>query len=223
VSFSIVSPEDVLTKEELLSLFVYAGAEDQDSKPEIKFPNQPRRRHCDEWKLHRRYKSEGINLMDDDLRATLLQTGHAFLIGTKIFSKGKHAWRVHIESLSGQQWIFIGICAVSARSKLKKLSFDDPTAYGFSSTNQRYFGGVQRRYRLRHSPTPIDWRIGHPVDVLLDLDEGSLSFCNPITKASWQLAPLPKGEKWVPHFNLHTAGNKFRVETIQVQDYGVRV
>jgi len=219
---SIVSPEAILSPEELLSLFVYAGAEDIREKPEVKFPTRPRRRHCDEWKLHRRYKSPAITLVDDDVRATITRTGHAWITGTKIFSKGKHAWRTHLESLSGSQWIFIGICTASARSKLSKLSFDHSTAYGISSSGQRYFGGIQRRYKLRHTTTHVDWQMGYYIDCLLDLEENTFTIMNPTTRNSWILSPLPRGEKWVPHYNIHTSGNRFRIETIEVSAFGQR-
>jgi len=222
-----VTPTEILRKDQLLSVFVYLGTEEtaEEKKPLVPFPTIPRNRHRDEWRLHTRQKSETVVLSDEGQRATLsVKTGHAWVNGSKIFQRGKHAWRTHIETLSGNQWIFIGIIASGQPGTAENLSFANDTCWGFSSSDQRYAGGVQRRKKLRHlsGQGGVDWRAGHRVDTLLDLDNNELKFFNLNTRHELTLPKLPTGQKWIAHYNLHTVGNTFKVETIQPQDFGLR-
>jgi len=225
---SVVTPAGVLRKDQLLNVFIYLGTDEaEDKKPEVAFPIALRKRHRDEWRLNREDKCETISLSPDDMRATLItRGGHAWVCGTKVFYRGKYAWRTQIESLVGNQWIFIGIIAVGHPHSgelfsKSNLSFADSTAWGFSSANQRYAGGVKRRTKIRRAATDnIDWKAGHRIDCLLDLEKNQLRFTNVSTHREWTLDNLPAGKRWVPHYNVHQIGNKFKVETIQIQDYG---
>eukprot|EP00808_Paulinella_micropora_P001266 g80071.t1 len=128
-----------------------------NEKQPIHFDFNVRTHHSDEWCLDPSSKSANVRL-DRNNSVCSLELGkpqHGFVTGTKSFSRGKHAWRVEIQS-GRTGWVYIGICAAARRKALVATSFADPTSYGFSSHNQRYCAGIPRRHKYKKPTLPID-------------------------------------------------------------------
>jgi len=191
--------------------------------PLAKLPYNPKPRKChqDDWKLDRNYKSASMKLTNGDVTGQIDMQGHSYVLGTKGMNRGRHAWRTHILALNNVNWIFIGV-GTKKYNGLSDRSFGEDTAWGYSSTQQTYTGGL-RRLKQRdpnYRTEQIDWVTGTVVDVLLDCDARTLQFHNCTTRRNWTLSQLPEGTKWYPHFNLFGAANRFKVEVIPVSVWG---
>jgi hypothetical protein len=214
----------------MLSLYVHqAGAGAIDQKLETKVPKltlpfntKPRVAGKGLWRLEMTRKSRSLTLGAGNMDCRIVsKKGHAYVLGSKEMSRGKHAWRVNIAALTGAQWIFIGVVAATSKNKLTDMSFGDATCWGFSSTNQSYKAGISRRRRQKNAYlTQVDWRGGHAVDVLLDCDEGVLKFVNITTHREHSHKRLPKNQAWIPHFNIYHIGNSFSIETMKADEWG---
>eukprot|EP00457_Paulinella_chromatophora_P005344 gb/GEZN01005361.1/.p1 GENE.gb/GEZN01005361.1/~~gb/GEZN01005361.1/.p1 ORF type:complete len:552 (+),score=47.97 gb/GEZN01005361.1/:223-1656(+) len=186
---------------------------------QIRFDSSVRSHHTDEWCLDPDHRSPHVQLSRN---ATVCEVNlnnlHGFVSGTKVFSRGKHAWRVELNRMG---WAYIGICSAARRRYLTKTSFADPSSYGFSNRNQRYVGGVPRRYKCKRPAHSIDWGEGHRIDVLLDLEEREVKFCNLNSQKCWIIRNLPADTRWVPHFNLYAMGTKASVQVIQLSEWAM--
>jgi len=147
--------------------------------------------------------------------------GHSYVMGTKALSRGRHAWRTQIISLNNSSWIFIGI-GTKKYNGLAERSFGEDSAWGYSSGQQTYTGGLRRLKQrdVNYRTENVDWVTGSTIDVLLDCDAYTLQFYNLTSRREWVLRQLPAGNKWYPHYNLYGATNKFKVQVISVSEFG---
>jgi len=167
-------------------------------------------------KFSKTYKSpDGLVLSDHRRAVKRISTGHKYILAdTKPVKKGKHCWRVKVKD--NKHWIFFGVAEQKHHSQNNYSQ-----SYGCSGSTQFYKNGngqVQvNNINTKHLHT------AQFVDILLNIDKGTLNICevgncNSATEA--KLWNLPKTHGYVPSFNIHGTGIEIRLAKITPSWYG---
>jgi len=160
----------------------------------------------DKWSLDGSMKSSTITLSNGNLTARATGSSYAYCLGSAVFSKGQHAWRVTRDS-NNTAWIFLG---VSRKMPHPDTSYTQHTVWGFTSGGQSYTSGTSGSQTTNFSTGPLE--------VLLDCDDGTLTVVNISSNSRVILTGVPKGSQLVPHFCLNGT-QSISVTSIAVKDF----
>jgi len=166
-------------------------------------------------KWSKEFKSDTIELQNNEEVATITNTGHKYVCANVPPVKhGIHCWRFRTENKS--TWVMWG---VSAPKVLSDSSFSVATVWGAGGGNQTYKNGAAS-YNLQTSQ--FFNNADEFIDVLLDLNECKLKFKQPEVDYEIVLDAINKDQEegFVPHVNLHYANTKVQVKKIPYAWYG---
>jgi len=123
---------------------------------------------------------------------------HHFAIGSQAFSHGKHEWKIKIDKLENNTWIFIGIIGEIPQTS---NSFQLPTSYGIASMNQLYEAGKisYPNYVTPYTPYFIE---GDTIYVSLDCEGNMVTVREGARGIINHRILLPANKSWYPHINL---------------------
>jgi len=202
-----VSPSGLLEASQLLEIFTYLGQPD-NKKPKTQFPTQSRAGSVDKWTIDPTLKTSTNILSNNNLTCRSTGGSHSYCLGSQVWTKGKHAWRITRDS-GGTQWFLVG---VSRKEVHQDNSYNQATVWALSSANQRYMGGV--------STTMTSNFNNGPLDVLLDCDERKCTIVNLSSPSTpYELTGIPKNTPLCPHFGPHST-QQFTVAPIKVRSFG---
>jgi len=141
--------------------------------------------------------SSAVTLSNSNRTATN-SVNHHFVLGNQSFTKGKHEWRIHIDKLEKNDWLFVGLTSTVPSTS---NSFNLPSTYGIASMNQLYEGGKVTYPSFSLPYTPY-FKEGDSIAVTLDCDTNSLKITELNRKVINHKINLPAGKTWYPHYNL---------------------
>ncbi|XP_077780840.1 E3 ubiquitin-protein ligase RNF123 isoform X2 [Podarcis muralis] len=110
---------------------------------------------------------EGLLLVDDDLLGVIGHSNFGSIRATTCVYKGKWIYEVLISSQGLMQ---IGWCTLNCRFNQEEGVGDTPDSYA-------YDGNRVRKWNVTTTNYGKSWAAGDIVSCLIDLDEGSISFC----------------------------------------------
>lgn len=110
---------------------------------------------------------EGLLLVDDDLLGVIGHSNFSSIRATTCVFKGKWLYEVLISSQGLMQ---IGWCTLSCRFNQEEGVGDTPDSYA-------YDGNRVRKWNVTTTNYGKSWAAGDIVSCLIDLDEGTISFC----------------------------------------------
>ncbi|KAM3915781.1 E3 ubiquitin-protein ligase RNF123 isoform 2-T2 [Leptodactylus fuscus] len=110
---------------------------------------------------------EGLLLVDDDLLGVIGHSNFSSIRATTCVFKGRWLYEVLISSQGLMQ---IGWCTLSCRFNQEEGVGDTPDSYA-------YDGNRVRKWNVTTTNYGKSWAAGDIVSCLIDLDEGSISFC----------------------------------------------
>ncbi|KAM9326176.1 E3 ubiquitin-protein ligase RNF123 [Gastrophryne carolinensis] len=110
---------------------------------------------------------EGLLLVDDDLLGVIGHSNFSSIRATTCIFKGKWLYEVLISSQGLMQ---IGWCTLSCRFNQEEGVGDTPDSYA-------YDGNRVRKWNVTTTNYGKSWAAGDIVSCLIDLDEGTISFC----------------------------------------------
>ncbi|XP_053152813.1 E3 ubiquitin-protein ligase RNF123 isoform X2 [Hemicordylus capensis] len=110
---------------------------------------------------------EGLLLVDDDLLGVIGHSNFGSIRATTCVFKGKWIYEVLISSQGLMQ---IGWCTLNCRFNQEEGVGDTPDSYA-------YDGNRVRKWNVTTTNYGKSWAAGDIVSCLIDLDEGSISFC----------------------------------------------
>ncbi|KAF7249667.1 hypothetical protein EYD10_04279 [Varanus komodoensis] len=110
---------------------------------------------------------EGLLLVDDDLLGVIGHSNFGSIRATTCVYKGKWIYEVLISSQGLMQ---IGWCTLNCR-------FNQEEGVGDTSDSYAYDGNRVRKWNVTTTNYGKSWAAGDIVSCLIDLDEGSISFC----------------------------------------------
>ncbi|XP_040263377.1 E3 ubiquitin-protein ligase RNF123 [Bufo bufo] len=110
---------------------------------------------------------EGLLLVDDDLLGVIGHSNFSSIRATTCVYKGRWLYEVLISSQGLMQ---IGWCTLSCRFNQEEGVGDTPDSYA-------YDGNRVRKWNVTTTNYGKSWAAGDIVSCLIDLDEGSISFC----------------------------------------------
>jgi hypothetical protein len=153
------------------------------------------------WTLDR--TSGDILISPDRLTATSSSSSYCWVLGSRAFSSGVHAWEVKIHRIESSN-LLVGVCigvpTVAAGYKFKY-------AYATNASYACHSGNVDYRHVLGISS-------GDVLYVKLDLDSSKLLLKNTITQNAVQLDGLPEGKSFYPFFNLFRPQSQISVKPL---------
>jgi len=211
---TLVTGSGVLNNQQLLSLYTHKGLGDEKSAsgkakskiPKTEFNATERVGSKDKWSLDSVLKTASLVLSNGNLTARTTGSSYSYILGSAVFSKGQHAWRVTRDT-GNTNWIFLG---VSRKLPHTDTSYTQHTVWGFTSGGQIYTAGTASSQTTNFSTGPLE--------VLLDCNEGTLQVANLSTSNRVTMTGLPKNSQLVPHFNLQgTQG--MSVSSIPAKDF----
>jgi len=213
-----VKPTGILTEGQMLILFTYLGAKGGAVSKELEeglpYPIKPRDGSVRKWTLDAKRKSGQITLSENKTQASNRATFYSFVLGDVAFTKGTHAWRVHIVELpASMQWILLGVS--QRKTFTDNNSYSDPSMHGITSSKNVYRAGVASTHAL-------SFKQGDFVDCLLDLTKNIFQ----LRASSWSsntvvpIAPVASiGGQYCPHFILYQ-NNTISVSPISPGRFG---
>jgi len=204
-----VAPLDLLDNTQLLQVFSYLGG---NKSMKITFSTVTREANLVRWSFDGRRRGGSGLILTDEHTIAVNQRGISYVLGSRSFKKGKHAWRIRFISLSGQSYVAFGVSG-NKQYYDQNTSYNDPTFYGWSSSNQSFLAGADQG-------TVHDMNIlsDTECDILLDCDNHSLTAVRS-SSGNRHTIVIPSTEL-VPHFHLHTKGNSISMRVIRVGDFG---
>uniref|UniRef100_A0A087XJN1 E3 ubiquitin-protein ligase RNF123 n=1 Tax=Poecilia formosa TaxID=48698 RepID=A0A087XJN1_POEFO len=110
---------------------------------------------------------EGLLFVDDDLLGVIGHSNFSSIRATTCVFKGKWAYEVLISSQGLMQ---IGWCTLSCRFNQEEGVGDTPDSYA-------YDGNRVRKWNVTTTNYGKSWAAGDIVSCLIDLDEGTITFC----------------------------------------------
>uniref|UniRef100_A0A3Q1B711 RING-type E3 ubiquitin transferase n=1 Tax=Amphiprion ocellaris TaxID=80972 RepID=A0A3Q1B711_AMPOC len=110
---------------------------------------------------------EGLLFVDDDLLGVIGHSNFSSIRATTCVYKGKWAYEVLISSQGLMQ---IGWCTLSCRFNQEEGVGDTPDSYA-------YDGNRVRKWNVTTTNYGKSWAAGDIVSCLIDLDEGTITFC----------------------------------------------
>lgn len=110
---------------------------------------------------------EGLLFVDDDLLGVIGHSNFSSIRATTCVYKGKWAYEVLISSQGLMQ---IGWCTLNCRFNQEEGVGDTPDSYA-------YDGNRVRKWNVTTTNYGKSWAAGDIVSCLLDLDEGTITFC----------------------------------------------
>ncbi|MBN3310661.1 RN123 ligase, partial [Amia calva] len=110
---------------------------------------------------------EGLLLVDDDLLGVIGHSNFSSIRATTCVFKGKWIYEVLISSQGLMQ---IGWCTLNCRFNQEEGVGDTPDSYA-------YDGNRVRKWNVTTTNYGKSWAAGDIVSCLIDLDEGTISFC----------------------------------------------
>ncbi|XP_069045510.1 E3 ubiquitin-protein ligase RNF123 [Lepisosteus oculatus] len=110
---------------------------------------------------------EGLLLVDDDLLGVIGHSNFSSIRATTCVFKGKWTYEVLISSQGLMQ---IGWCTLNCRFNQEEGVGDTPDSYA-------YDGNRVRKWNVTTTNYGKSWAAGDIVSCLIDLDEGTISFC----------------------------------------------
>uniref|UniRef100_A0A3Q3B2A6 Ring finger protein 123 n=1 Tax=Kryptolebias marmoratus TaxID=37003 RepID=A0A3Q3B2A6_KRYMA len=110
---------------------------------------------------------EGLLFVDDDLLGVIGHSNFSSIRATTCVYKGKWAYEVLISSQGLMQ---IGWCTLSCRFNQEEGVGDTPDSYA-------YDGNRVRKWNVTTTNYGKSWAAGDVVSCLIDLDEGTITFC----------------------------------------------
>jgi len=203
-----VAPLDLLDNTQLLQVYSYLGG---NKSTKITFSTVTREPNLIRWSFDGRRRGGSGLILTDEHTIAINQRGISYVLGSKSFKKGKHAWRIRFISLVGQSYVAFG---VSGNKEFydQTTSYNDPSFYGWSSSNQTFVAGADQG--IAHD---MNIQADTECDVLLDCDNHSLTTIR--SGGNRHTVALPSTEL-IPHFHLHTKGNSISLRVIRVGDFG---
>jgi hypothetical protein len=93
----VVGPSNAVDRSLLVPVYVFLGSDSVGRArvgPSLAFSTRPRRPMGDSWKLDRYYRHPNIKLLTNDTTATIGNTNHSWIYGTKPFVSGKYVFLV---------------------------------------------------------------------------------------------------------------------------------
>ncbi|KTF73835.1 hypothetical protein cypCar_00041027 [Cyprinus carpio] len=127
---------------------------------------------------------EGLLFVDDDLLGVIGHSNFSSIRATTCVYKGKWVYEVLISSQGLMQ---IGWCTLNCRFNQEEGVGDTPDSYA-------YDGNRVRKWNVTTTNYGKSWAAGDIVSCLIDLDEGTITFCLPpttdLTKANRLLGYL---------------------------------
>jgi len=209
---TLVTGSGVLSNQQLLTLYKYkgTGTDKEKKSPKKKvvteFNSTERAGSKDKWSLDGSLKSTTITLSNGNLTARGTGSSYAYCIGSAVFSKGQHAWRVTRDS-NNTAWLFLG---VSRKIQHPDTSYTQHTVWGFTSGGQSYTAGTATSQTTNFANGPLE--------VLLDCEDGTLTVVNVSSNSRVILTGVPRNSQLVPHFCLNGA-QQISVSSIAVKDF----
>ncbi|KAK1161551.1 E3 ubiquitin-protein ligase RNF123 isoform X1 [Acipenser oxyrinchus oxyrinchus] len=110
---------------------------------------------------------EGLLLVDDDLLGVIGHSNFSSIRATTCVFKGKWSYEVLISSQGLMQ---IGWCTLNCR-------FNQEEGVGDTADSYAYDGNRVRKWNITTTNYGKSWAAGDIVTCLIDLDEGTISFC----------------------------------------------
>ncbi|KAF6732303.1 E3 ubiquitin-protein ligase RNF123 [Oryzias melastigma] len=110
---------------------------------------------------------EGLLFVDDDLLGVIGHSNFSSIRATTCVYKGKWAYEVLISSQGLMQ---IGWCTLNCRFNQEEGVGDTPDSYA-------YDGNRVRKWNVTTTNYGKSWAAGDIVSCLVDLDEGTITFC----------------------------------------------
>lgn len=110
---------------------------------------------------------EGLLLVDDDLLGVIGHSNFGTIRSTTCVYKGKWVYEVLISSQGLMQ---IGWCTINCR-------FNQEEGVGDTHNSYAYDGNRVRKWNVTTTNYGKAWAAGDIVSCLIDLDDGTLSFC----------------------------------------------
>ncbi|MEQ2179270.1 hypothetical protein GOODEAATRI_022965, partial [Goodea atripinnis] len=111
---------------------------------------------------------EGLLFVDDDLLGVIGHSNFSSIRATTCVYKGKWAYEVLISSQGLMQ---IGWCTLSCRFNQEEGVGDTPDSYAYDGNRVRKWNVTTTNYGKQ------SWAAGDIVSCLIDLDEGTITFC----------------------------------------------
>lgn len=139
------------------------------------------------------------------------QTISAHITGDTPLRAGRHAWRVRSEE--GRLWSYVGIIQ-AGKQNLDENCIFDKTFYAVSTGGRPdlYFAAGELKHGGTLAPSVLP---GECVDLILDVDRGTLCATTPSNGGSLLISDLPLETAWVPVFVLPFSNHGFSVEVLE--------
>eukprot|EP00823_Brevimastigomonas_motovehiculus_P002226 TRINITY_DN1395_c0_g1_i1.p1 TRINITY_DN1395_c0_g1~~TRINITY_DN1395_c0_g1_i1.p1 ORF type:complete len:542 (-),score=99.07 TRINITY_DN1395_c0_g1_i1:205-1830(-) len=209
-----VAPQKILESRDLLLLYSYMSGKRSTEIDKLPWSKTPRQTLKDDWGFSTTMRTSNITTNGK----TILLTGRAgYVMGNKAFKTGKHAWKIHVDSLGAGFTFGVG------------SSNDDPSSqpslFGFSSKGSTVISGV-----ISHtSSSQIGAKIveGDDLHILLDCESKKLTYTdiqcggkNEVKLTSpYSTTSTETETKWAPHFCLSRASS-ITVSPIPITQFG---
>ncbi|CAF0847768.1 unnamed protein product [Adineta steineri] len=139
------------------------------------------------------------------------QNCHATARGSNEYTWGQHRFRLKLENINTNKWIFIGI--INKDTSMKETSHKSLSTYGWAPPDQVYLNGaLHTGYKNYNS----DIELNDIMMFTIDCDRQKISLTNERTRSTWVIdidlnkCPYP----WQLHFNLHNANDRIRILSI---------
>jgi len=178
----------------------------RETKKLTEFNSTQRVGSKDKWSLDGSLKTGTVILSNGNLTARSTGTSYSYVLGSAVFSKGLHAWRITRDSASSS-WIFVG---VSRKLPHSDTSYTQHTVWGFTSGGQSYSSGTSTSQTTNFGTGPLE--------VLLDCNEGTLTVVNLSSNSRVILLGVPRNSQLVPHICLQGA-QQISVSSIAAKDF----
>eukprot|EP01083_Nonionella_stella_P154286 496950_1 len=158
-------------------------------------------------------------LLDDRKYVKRNWTGYgSILCDTQPVQKGVHCWRIKVTN-NVHHFLLFGVSIVK---KYPRCFSEDDTIWGIMTRNKWFPLKDEKKRTNEISLDHFNANANCEVDMLLNCDEGTLSFCivgNDDKNKEARLWGMPK-LKWVPHFNIPGQAG-LQIAQIPTQWYGI--
>jgi len=169
------------------------------------------------WTLTVSLKCPLVSVLDvTKLIVNHKSTAYGVILGSQGWKEGLHCWRIEFVKL--HSWIFCGVTNVALSDHTALTLYISDGSYGFITSG----AGYESINGTTQAHNKVDWKTGHKVDVMLDIDNRSIFFHNLTTGVKLSHSGvLAKGATYWPAWNTYYTGDSFKVTPIDVTEYGI--
>jgi len=128
-------------------------------------------------------------------------TSHEFVLCKQSFSEGVHDWKIRIDAMNNNEWIFFGVNTLSPHEELT-YARNHTGAFGLSSGSYSFINGSMTSVTLGVSRC---FRPGDVIHMNLNCDTQTLTIREPTRNFEYVINNLTRGSVWHPMVNLYGA------------------